>query len=133
MHRLTLTPAQRDDLMALRDTGAKPYLRERAAALLKLADGQVAAQIARAGLLRPRQPDTIYRWLARYRAEGIAGLHERPGRGRKPAFSPSAPGCRHRPGGGAGHRPPRPPPVRAGADPLDAGGGGADLPLAGRV
>ena len=88
MHRLLLTPAGRADLVALRDTGAKPYLRERAAALLKIADGQAAAAVARTGLLRPRQPDTVYRWLARYRAEGIAGLADRPGRGRKPAFVP---------------------------------------------
>jgi transposase len=45
--------------------------------------------VARTGLLRPRQPDTVYAWLDRYRAEGIAGLTIRPGRGRKPAFSPS--------------------------------------------
>lgn len=91
MHRLPLTPAQRAELTDLRATGAKPYLRERAAALLKIADGQAAAAVAAHGLLRPRQPDTVYRWLARYRAEGIAGLHDRPGRGRKPAFSPSPP------------------------------------------
>jgi transposase len=91
MHRLTLTPAQRDELVALRDTGPKPHLRERAAALLKVADGQSAAAVARAGLLRPRKPATVYRWLRRFRAEGAAGLRDRPGRGRKPAFSPLAP------------------------------------------
>jgi hypothetical protein len=88
MHRLLLTPAQRAELVALRDTGPKPYLRERAAALLKIADGHPAAAVARTGLLRRRQPDTLYRWLARYRATGIAGLADRPGRGRKPAFFP---------------------------------------------
>jgi transposase len=89
MHRLTLTPAQRRDLVALRDTAAKPCQRERAAALLKIADGMPAAQVARTGLLRPRKPATVWRWLRRYRAEGMAGLADRPGRGRKPAFSPS--------------------------------------------
>jgi hypothetical protein len=88
MHRLFLTPAERAELVALRDTGAKPYLRERAGALLKIADGQAAAAVARTGLLRRRQPDTVYRWLARYRAAGIAGLADRPGRGRKPAYFP---------------------------------------------
>jgi transposase len=91
MHRLSLAPAERQDLLALRDAAAKPYLRERAAALLKIADGQSAAAVARTGLLRPRQPDTVYRWLRRFRAEGVAGLRDRPGRGRKPAFSPSPP------------------------------------------
>ena len=91
MHRLALTTAQRRELVALRDTAPEPYLRERAAALLKVADGVPPARVARTGLLRPRRPDTVYAWLARYRAEGAAGLRIRPGRGRKPAFSPSAP------------------------------------------
>jgi hypothetical protein len=89
-HRLDLTPAARAELVVVRDTAPLPYLRERAAALLKVADGETAAQVAREGLLRPRQPDTLYAWLHRYRAEGIAGLRIRPGRGRKPAFSPCA-------------------------------------------
>lgn len=92
MHRLELTPAQRDELVCLRDTAPKPYQRERAAALLKIADGMPTAVVARTGLLRPRQPDTVYRWFHRYLCEGVAGLDDRPGRGRKPAFSPSPPG-----------------------------------------
>jgi transposase len=91
MHRLALAPDQRRELVSLRDTAPKAYLRERAAALRKIADGHAAAAVARSGLLRPRQPDTVCRWLHRYRTEGIAGLSDRPGRGRKPAFSPSAP------------------------------------------
>ena len=98
MHRLCLSPAQREALVRLRDAGPKPHLRERAAALLKIADGQSAAAVARTGLLRPRQPDPVYRWLHRYRTAGVAGLADRPGRGRKPAFSPSA----RRHGQGAG-------------------------------
>ena len=88
MHHLFLTSDERAALVALRDTGAQAYLRGRAGALLKIADGQSAAAVARTGLLRPRQPDTVYGWLARYRAEGIAGLWDRPGRGRKPAAYP---------------------------------------------
>jgi Helix-turn-helix domain len=102
-HRLELTPAERAELTVLRDTAALPYLRERAAALLKVADGETAAHVARDGLLRPRQPDTLYAWLHRYRAEGIAGLRIRPGRGRKPAFSPYP-----RDGGGRAGRPAAP-------------------------
>lgn len=87
---LDLAPAERTALERRRDTASKPYLRERAAALLKVADGTPAAQVARSGLLRPRDPDTLYAWLDRYHAAGIDGLTIRPGRGRKPAFSPSA-------------------------------------------
>lgn len=90
---LALSPDQRSELVALRDHAPRSYLRERAAALLKIADGASAAAVARTGLLRPRQPETVCDWVRRYRVEGIAGLTIRPGRGRKPAFSPSP---RHR-------------------------------------
>jgi transposase len=105
MHRLALTPAQRAELVDARDHAPEPYVRERAAALLKVADGMPAARVASAGLLRPRQPDTLYRWLERYRTEGVAGLRIRPGRGRKPAFSPPLPRRRARPGRPAARRP----------------------------
>lgn len=103
-HRLELTAEQRAELEAARDTSPQPYLRERTAALLKIADGAVAATVARTGLLRPREPDTVYRWLHRYRAAGLAGLRIRPGRGRKPAFSPPGRDGGARPAGDAGRR-----------------------------
>lgn len=90
-HRsLSLTDEERAALLDLRDHAPLPYLRERAAALLKIADGWRPAVLARSGLLRPRHPDTVYGWLNRFLAEGIDGLAIRDGRGRKPAFSPSA-------------------------------------------
>ena len=88
---LNLLPAERRALVHLRDHAPQPYLRERAAALLKIADGMLVTVDAREGLLRPRDPDTVYAWLNRYQRCGLAGLQLRPGRGRKPAFSPSLP------------------------------------------
>jgi hypothetical protein len=85
-----LTPTQRVELEHLARTDPKPYRRERAAAILKIADGHSAHWVARYGLLVPRAPDHVYAWLDRYEAEGIVGLTIRTGRGRKPAFSPSA-------------------------------------------
>ncbi len=85
---LDLTDAERQELLTLRDHAPKPYLRERAAALLKIADGMAPARVAREGLLRPRQPDTVYAWLNRYLLDGSDGLRIQTGRGRKPAFSP---------------------------------------------
>jgi hypothetical protein len=84
------TPEQRRTLRELARRHPKPYVRERAAALLKLADGQSAAEVARSGLLQRRRPETVGRWRDRFLAEGVAGLRIRPGRGRRPAFSPSA-------------------------------------------
>ena len=85
---LDLSDAERVTLTELRDHGPQPYLRERAAALLKIADGLPPARVARTGLLRPRRPDTVYAWLNRYLLDGITGLWILPGRGRKPAFFP---------------------------------------------
>jgi transposase len=88
---LTLTPEQRAQLERMRDQHPKAYLRERAAALLKIAQGYSIRRVALHGLLRPREPETVGDWLDRYLAEGVAGLRVRPGRGRKPAFfSPRA-------------------------------------------
>ncbi len=86
-----LSPDQRAELLQLRDHHVKPYVRERAAAIIKVADGMPAAHVARDGLLRPRRPDTLYAWLDRFEQEGVDGLRLRAGRGRKPAFSPSRP------------------------------------------
>lgn len=99
---LTLTSDERAALEALRDHGDRAYLRERAAALLKIADGTPAAQVARSGLLRRRRCETLYTWLDRFAAEGVQGLLMRPGRGRKPAFSPPLRRSAGRAGGGAG-------------------------------
>jgi hypothetical protein len=87
---LTLTDPQRDELLRLRDHDPKPYVRERCAALLLIADGVSAHAVAASRLLQPRDPDTLYAWLDRYQAEGVPGLtghahggdHRRPFRGR---------------------------------------------------
>ena len=85
---LHLTAGQRAELARLRDHSPKPYLRERAAAVLKVADGWTCKQVAAVGLLRPRDEETVAAWVHRFAADGAAGLAVRPGRGRKPAFSP---------------------------------------------
>jgi len=86
---IRLTEAERRELEHMRDHAGKAYLREKAAALLKIAAGQSGLQVGLHGLLRPRAADTIYRWVKRYQAEGLGGLVIRAGRGRKAAFSPS--------------------------------------------
>ncbi len=86
--RLVLAEYQRITLEEMRDHHPKPYLRERAAALLKLADGMGIAGVARWGLFRTRAWDTVYTWMVRYELVGIAGLAIQPGRGRKPMFFP---------------------------------------------
>lgn len=86
-----LTDAQRRELEHARDHHELPYLREKAAAILKIATGQSGRDVALHGLLQHRRPDTVYGWVHRYQADGLAGLLVQDGRGRKPAFSPSVP------------------------------------------
>jgi Helix-turn-helix domain len=97
IHHISLSAEQEAELVQLRDHSPKPHLRERAAAILKVAAGATIKQVAEQGLLRPRDEETVSAWIGRYREQGTAGLGVRPGRGRKPAFFPSAP---HEPGGG---------------------------------
>jgi transposase len=86
---LELGQSAADELTWVRDHHVRPYMRERAAALIQIAAGHSIRQVARGGLYRPRHHDTVGQWLSRYRQGGLDGLLIRPGRGRKPAFSPS--------------------------------------------
>ena len=86
--RLELTGAERTTLEQAVKHHPKPYVRERAAALIKVAGRSAAAWVAEHGLLARHAPDTVYRWLDRYEAEGIAALTVRPGRGRKARLPP---------------------------------------------
>jgi hypothetical protein len=86
--KIELTEQQRKELEDVRDHSRLPYLRERAAAILKIADGLSGRQTALYGLLKPHWQDTVYEWAHRYRKEGLAGLKIRSGRGRKPSFFP---------------------------------------------
>jgi transposase len=86
---IELSEEQRAELIDMRDHAMKLYLRERAAAILKIADGISGMEVARNRMNKPHWQDTIYEWVKRYRADGIAGLKVKPGSGRKPAFFPS--------------------------------------------
>ena len=89
-YQLSLTQEQKADLIRARDHAPHPYLRERAAILLKIAAGQSIRQAAATGGLKPHHRDSVCGWVARYQAEGVTGLLIRKGRGRKPASFPVA-------------------------------------------
>ena len=74
LRTLELTSNARRELEQARDHDERPYVRERAAGLLKIAEGQTPHAVARQGLLQPRDPDTLYGWLDIYEADGLAGL-----------------------------------------------------------
>jgi hypothetical protein len=97
---LTLSWQQLHELEQARDHDRRPSVRERCAALLKIADGAAPYAVARHGLLKPRDLDTVYAWLAQYAADGLAGLSgHRHGGYRRSRLRPRAAG-RARAGGG---------------------------------
>ena len=71
---LELSETRRHELEAVRDHDPRPDVRERAAALLKIAAGQSPHAVARHGLLKPRDPDTVYGWLTWYEKLGLHSL-----------------------------------------------------------
>src|SRR5258708_13803077 len=99
-----LTAEQAEELQRVRDHHKKAYMRERAAAILKVASGLSMLQVALHGLHKPRRYETISEWISRYESGGVEALRVQPGRGRNPAFSPCA-------------RPPRPTPSHPLPDP----------------
>lgn len=73
---LHLTPEQRAELEHWLHHERRPYLREQAGALLKIADGMSPNAVAQFGLLRKRRPETVCGWLNYYEAH--RALHVRP-------------------------------------------------------
>jgi hypothetical protein len=71
---LALSDEQRTELLYHRDHDSKPFVRERCAALLKIADGHSPYAVANTGLLKNRDPDTVYAGLDCYQDQGLPGL-----------------------------------------------------------
>lgn len=74
---LTLSEDARRELIDSRDHDARPYVRERCGALVKIAQGKSPHWVALHGLLKKRDPDTLYSWLEIYQLEGLKGLIDR--------------------------------------------------------
>lgn len=83
---LMLTESEREALMEHRDHDIRPQARERCAALLKIAEGNRPHWVAQSGLLKPRDPDTVYGWLKLYQQEGLSGVLGRLHGGRRDPF-----------------------------------------------
>jgi len=71
---LRLKTREQRELEQYRDHDARPYVRERCSALLQVAAGKAPHAVARQGVLKPRDPDTLYGWVTAYEEEGVAGL-----------------------------------------------------------
>lgn len=75
---LTLSHRKRKQLIWHRDRDARAYVRERSAAMLKIAEGHSPHWLAHNGLLKARDPDTVYQWLDWYEDGGLAELMAHP-------------------------------------------------------
>lgn len=92
VYRIKLSDAQTAELKKAVRTHPKPYVRERATGILKVADGNSLRQVAYHQLLTRHAPETVKGWCESYLAGGLDALLVKKGRGRKPAFSPSGGG-----------------------------------------
>ena len=87
-----LSESQEAELEKVRHQHTKAFMRERAAAVLKVAQGETVTHVAEKGLLTRHEPETVHQWIKTYLAHGLQGWEIQSGRGRKAAFSPSKSG-----------------------------------------
>ena len=85
-YSIALTEDERHKLDKIRDRHPKPYMRERAVAILKVAEGYSPHYVAMNCLLKPRDPDAVYGWINNYLASGVDGLKRK--KYCRPSFSP---------------------------------------------
>lgn len=83
---VVLTPEEHDQLLkSLRRPSTSLGLARRCRAILEVAEGTPLAAVARLVGLTEKH---VRKWVQRFLDGRLAGLHDRPGRGRKPVFSP---------------------------------------------
>jgi len=83
---LTVKVKQREELDALlRRPSIAAGLAKRARAIVLLAEG---ASVSATGRLVQMQRRHLYKWIARFRQQGVAGLCDGKRSGRPPVFSP---------------------------------------------
>lgn len=90
-YKIELSKEEREKLERWTRNPPQPYLRYRAQAILRVAAGEPIYKVAPSLRVRVHR-NAVSDWVRRYLAEGIEGLKVKPGRGRKPAFSPSGAG-----------------------------------------
>jgi hypothetical protein len=84
--RVVLTQEEHDQLRKhLRCLSTSLGLARRCRAILEVAEGTPLVAVARLVGLTEKH---VRKWVQRFLQSGLAGLHDRPGRGRKPVFSP---------------------------------------------
>ena len=84
--RVVLTPEERNELeRRLRCTTTPSGLARRSRVILGVANGLALVEVARLVGMTEKH---VRKWTTRFLRSRLEGLHDRPGRGRKPVFSP---------------------------------------------
>jgi hypothetical protein len=84
--RVVLTAEERSQLkQLLRCTTTSFGLARRCRTILEVAEGLPLVHVARRVGLTEKH---VRKWVQRFLEQRLEGLHDRPGRGRKPVFSP---------------------------------------------
>jgi Helix-turn-helix domain len=84
--RVVLTSEEQSVLeRRLRSTTISLGLARRCRAILEVAEGRSLVEVARLVDLTEKH---VRKWVQRFLKDRLDGLHDRPGRGRKPVFSP---------------------------------------------
>lgn len=86
--QLTLRETQKKELEAWTKNPPKPYLRRKAWALLLVAQGKAAYEAAQDRRVHAHRT-TVSAWLEKFQTDGIEGLKQAQGQGRKARFFPS--------------------------------------------
>lgn len=87
-YTIELTEQEKQKLESWTKNPPRPYLRERARAILQVSKGQTIEATARALRVRVHR-NAVSEWVKRFLADRVAGLQMRVGRGRKAIFSPT--------------------------------------------
>jgi len=90
-YKIELSDEERTQLEHWVKNPPQPYLRERARAILGIASGRPIREMAQRLRIRIHRT-AVSEWVQRFEQERIEGLKIKPGRGRKPGFSPSGKG-----------------------------------------
>ena len=84
--RVVLTPEEQNELeRRLRCTTTPSGLARRSRVILGVAEGLPLVQVGRLVGMTEKH---VRKWTTRFLKSRLEGLHDRPGRGRKPVFSP---------------------------------------------
>jgi transposase len=86
--QLVLSAVQKKELEAWTKNPPKPYLRRKAWAMLLVAKGKAAYEVAQDRRVHAHRV-TVSDWIEKFQTHGFEGLKQAKGQGRKPRFFPS--------------------------------------------